>query len=257
MEKVLNTLVTISLLTISFLLVGVTSAQAQNEDMKPEETEKWEPVPPVVTPGDQFQPPSDATVLFDSDTGLSKWKGSEGGQASWTVDGDHFTVKAGAGTIETKQDYGSIQLHIEWRTPEEEGEGQDRGNSGIFFQKRYELQVLDSHGNETYSNGMAGSIYKQYIPLANVSRPQDQWQRYDVIFIAPTFKDDGSLKSPARMTVFWNGVLVQYDVELQGPTLYIGKPEYESYNSRGPLLLQDHGHKVSYRNIWVREIDVK
>jgi hypothetical protein len=237
--------------SIILLFVGISlSLVAQT---KPEETEIWEPVPPVVnTEGDI---PSDAIVLFSESTGLKNWENSEGEPAGWTVSGDHFTVKPGEGTIQTKENFGSIQLHIEWRSPEEVvGEGQGRGNSGIFLMGKYEVQVLDSYNNRTYSNGQAASIYKQYIPLANATRPPGEWQVYDIVFIAPEFNSDGSVASPARVTVFHNGVLAQYDVALKGPTVYIGKPEYEAHEGKLPLVLQDHGNPVSFRNIWVREL---
>lgn len=225
--------------------------------MKPEETEVWEPVPPKVDPGpfSPSPPPSDAIVLFDG-SDFDKWQNAEGNEPEWELNDDHMTVVKGTGTIETKQEFGSVQLHIEWRAPEKiEGEGQGRGNSGIFLQKRYEVQVLDAYNNETYVNGMAGSIYKQHIPLANAARPAGEWQSYDIIFIAPEFAEDGSLESPARVTLFWNGVLVQNNVELEGPTEYIGHPSYEEHPPKVPLMLQDHSNPVSFRNIWVRELD--
>ncbi len=166
-----------------------------------------------------------------------------------------MTVVPGAGNIRTRRRFGDLQLHIEWRTPAEvSGEGQGRGNSGIFLMERYELQVLDSYDNRTYSNGQAGAIYKQHIPMVNASREPGEWQSYDVVFTAPRFGADGALLSPARMTVFHNGVLILNHVELRGPTKFIGEPEYEAHADRVPLLLQDHGNPVSYRNVWVREI---
>lgn len=235
-----------------FIITGLT--MSQDNEMDPGETEAWSPVPPVITPGQGMQPPSDAIVLFDG-SDLSKWQ-QDGQAAQWIVENGFMTVKAGTGSIETKQGFGSVQLHVEWRAPKPaRGEGQDRGNSGIFLHNRYEVQVLDSYKNKTYSNGMAGSIYKQYIPGVNASRKPGEWQSYDIIFIAPEFNSDGSLESPARMTVFWNGILVHHDVELKGPTVYIGHPEYEAYDPVAPISLQDHDHPVSYRNIWLREID--
>ncbi len=220
---------------------------------KPEETEVWEPIPPVVNTMGEI--PSDAIVLFSPDKGLQAWQSADGGSPGWTVEGDHFTVKPGTGMIRTKDNFGDVQLHIEWRTPEKVvGEGQGRGNSGIFLMGKYEVQVLDSYNNRTYSNGQAGSVYKQHIPLANASRPPGVWQKYDIIFIAPKFNSDGSLKSPARVTVIHNGVLVQNNVELMGPTEYIGKPVYKSHPDALPLELQDHSNPVSYRNIWVRKL---
>lgn len=225
-----------------------------SQQQRPEDTEVWEPVPPVVTPGRNGAPPSDAVVLFDG-SDLSAWSADDGGDPGWQVEGGAMTVVPRSGNIHTRQGFGDVQLHIEWRTPAEVlGEGQERGNSGIYFMERYELQVLDSYENQTYSNGQAGSIYKQHIPLVNVSRPPGEWQSYDVVFMAPHFAPDGGLISPAYMTVFQNGVLIQNHVELQGPTLYIGVPHYEAHPDRLPLLLQDHGNPVSYRNIWLREI---
>jgi hypothetical protein len=218
------------------------------------ETEVWEPVPAVVTPVQSGAPPTDAIVLFDG-SDLSGWSAEDGGDATWRVHGGAMTVVPGAGSIVTRLPFGDLQLHIEWRTPAEvTGEGQGRGNSGIYFMERYELQVLDSYGNRTYSNGQAGAIYKQHIPLVNASRGPGEWQSYDVVFTAPRFGADGALVSPAHMTVLHNGVLIQNHAEIRGPTVYLGQPEYEAHADRVPLLLQDHGNPVSYRNIWVREI---
>jgi hypothetical protein len=222
---------------------------------RPEETEVWEPEPAVVTPGENGAPPSDAIVLFDG-SDLAAWSAEDGTDAGWRVADGAVTVVARAGNIRTRQGFGDVQLHIEWRTPAEvSGESQGRGNSGIFLMERYELQVLDSYDNRTYSNGQAGSIYKQYIPQVNACRGPGEWQSYDVVFTAPRFGGDGTLAKAAYMTVFQNGVLIQNHVELRGPTLYIGVPEYEAHPDRLPLLLQDHGNPVSYRNIWVREIE--
>jgi hypothetical protein len=239
-----------------FFMTAATSC-AQEQEMKPEDTEVWEPVPPKVDPGafSPSPPPSDATVLFDG-SNFDEWQTPEGDNPGWELADNHMTVVKGTGAIETKKEFGSVQLHVEWRSPEKiEGEGQGRGNSGIFLQKRYEVQVLDAYNNETYVNGMAGSIYKQHIPLANAARPAGEWQSYDIIYIAPEFAEDGSLESPARVTLFWNGVLVQHDVELQGPTEYIGHPSYEAHPPKAPLMLQDHSNPVSFRNIWVRSLD--
>jgi hypothetical protein len=227
---------------------------AMTEEQLAAETEVWEPVPPVVTPGRTGAPPSDAVVLFDG-SDLSAWRAEDGGDPGWSVEGGAMTVVPRTGSIVTRQGFGDVQLHIEWRTPAEiSGEGQGRGNSGIYFMERYELQVLDSYDNRTYPNGQAGAIYKQHIPAVNASRAPGEWQTYDVIFIAPRFDSDGTLLRPAYMTAFHNGVLIQNHVELRGPTLYIGIPEYEAHAERLPLLLQDHGNPVSYRNIWIREL---
>lgn len=241
-----------TILAVNFAVMG---CQAQETEMEPEETEVWEPVPEVVEPGESaWEAPSDATILFDGEN-LSNWEKVEGGEAEWDVEGDHFTVNPGTGDIRTREGFGSVQMHIEWRAPEEiEGEGQGRGNSGIFLQSRYELQVLDSYENETYPNGMAGSIYKQHIPLVNAAKEPGEWQSYDIIYTAPEFSEDGSVESPAKITVFWNGVLVQNDIEIEGTTVFTGHPEYEAHDDREPITLQDHSNPVSFRNIWIREL---
>ncbi len=221
---------------------------------RPEATEVWEPEPSLVRPGPEVTPPSDAIALFDG-TNLSEWIHEDGREAEWIVENGVMTVAPGTGSIRTRQGFGDVQLHIEWRAPAEiVGEGQGRGNSGLFLMERYEVQILDSYENRTYSNGQAGSVYKQHIPLVNASRPPGEWQSYDVVFTAPRFDPAGGVVSPAYMTVFHNGVLIQNHVELQGSTVYIGLPEYETHGDLEPILLQDHSNPVSFRNIWVREI---
>ena len=239
-------------LLFSFLLI-MNESFAQQGD--PKVTEVWEPVPKIIEPGkSNDQPPSDAIVLFNGKD-LSGWLDKNNQAAKWKLEGGAMTVEKGTGEIHSVQKFGNCQLHIEWRTPAKvEGEGQGRGNSGIFLMSRYELQVLDSYNNITYSNGQAGSIYKQHIPLVNASKKPGEWQTYDVIFIAPKFNDDGSVNSPARITVFHNGVLIQNNVEIKGSTAYIGKPVYTKHADKESLTLQDHGNPVSYRNIWVREL---
>lgn len=220
----------------------------------PELTEQWWPVPPVVQ-APAGAPPSDAIVLFDGQS-LDAWEGAEKpGPARWTVADGVVTMKRETGDIRTKAAFGDIQLHLEFRSPAEvKGRGQGRGNSGILFMERYELQVLDSFENKTYVNGQLGSIYKQHPPLVNPARPPGEWQVYDVVFTAPRFNDDGTLKSPARITAFLNGVLIQYHAELRGPTEYRGPPAYKPHAPKLPLKLQDHGDLVSFRNLWVREL---
>jgi hypothetical protein len=230
----------------------VFSATAQTGD--PKATEVWDPVPKMVTPGVNTQPPSDATVLFNGKD-ISEWTTMDGAPAKWKSDKNSMVAIKGAGNIRTKKGFGDCQLHVEWQAPAVvEGEGQGRGNSGIFLMGNYEVQVLDSYNNRTYRNGQAASIYKQYIPLVNASKKPGEWQVYDIIFTAPHFNDDGSLKSPAFVTVLHNGVLVQNHVELRGGTVYIGQPSYKKHADKEPIVLQDHGNPVKYRNIWVREL---
>ncbi len=245
-------------LTFSLILLFFVACQQDSsaqEVWEPEATEVYEPVPPVVSAEPEFlQPPSDAIILFDG-SDFSNWKSAGGGEVQWSLDDGVMTVKPGTGNIITKDQFGSVQLYLEWKTPEEiEGDGQGRGNSGVFFQRRYEVQVLDSYENETYVNGMAGSIYKQYIPYANAAMPPGEWQTYYIIFEAPEFDDTGSLSEPGYLTVFWNGVLVHHHSEVKGTTVYIGPPEYEAHDHDG-IMLQDHSDMVSFRNIWVRNLD--
>lgn len=221
----------------------------------PEMTMVWEPIPKIVTPGNLYSPPSDAIVLFDG-TDLSQWSSAASGEESeWILNDDgSMTVKKGSG-IETKEEFGSVQLHIEWKTPAEiEGEGQGRGNSGIYFQKEYEIQILDSYENVTYSNGQAASVYKQSIPLVNASRPPGEWQIYDIIFNEPVYNDQGYRLKKGTFTVFHNGVLVQNNVEIQGTTEHTGKPKLRNIKTPKKLYLQDHSNPVSFRNIWLRKL---
>ncbi|MGK7394332.1 MAG: 3-keto-disaccharide hydrolase [Candidatus Cyclobacteriaceae bacterium M3_2C_046] len=234
------------------LLVSLTGI-ARAQEFKPEQTEIWEPEPKKIQPGDLKAPPSDAIVLFDGNN-LEQWESVNGGEAKWKVEDGAMTVVAKTGPVQTKQSFGDAQIHIEWRAPSEvKGEGQGRGNSGIFLQKRYELQVLDSYNNRTYSNGQAGSIYKQTMPLVNATKAPGEWQTYDIIYTAPVFKEDGSVKYPARITVLHNGIVIQNNTEIKGNTEYIGLPSYKEHGD-APLMLQDHGNPVSYRNIWIRPL---
>ena len=256
------------LLTLGFaILIISASALAQQPaapEAKPEDTEVWKPVPPVVTPGaTDAAPPSDAIVLFDGKN-LDQWVSvKDKSPAKWIVSNGVITVNKQAGNIETKRSFKNYQLHLEWKIPENvTGSGQLRGNSGLFLASTgegdggYELQILDSYKNETYVNGMAASIYKQNPPLVNANRKPGEWQTYNVIWTAPTFNADGSVKTPAYVTVFFNGVLVQNHFELQGQTEYIGKPFYKKHEA-APILLQAHvdpSQPISFRNIWVREL---
>lgn len=243
-------------LLVAACLLATTSVFAQTSSdpsRDPAKTEVWKPVPAMVaTPPNAA--PSDAIVLFDGKS-LSAWEAEQGGAAPWRVADGAVTVVPGSKGIRSKQSFCDIQLHIEWRTPTDTKgfDGQARGNSGIFLQEVYELQVLDSYNNPTYSNGQAASIYKQAIPLVNASRAPGQWQAYDVIWKAPRFSEGGGLLSPARITVLHNGVLVQNDTVVSGKTEYIGAPSYPPHGC-APIFLQDHDAKVSFRNIWVREL---
>lgn len=226
------------------------------EDWKPEDTEFWDPERPVVTPGKGTEPPSDAIVLFDG-SDLSAWESQKDGSAApWKVENGYFTVAPGTGGIQTKEEFGDFQLHIEWRSPQEvKGESQGRGNSGIFLQGLYEVQVLDSYQNRTYYNGQAGSIYKQSAPLVNAMRPVNEWEVYDIIYTAPRFDEkNGALLEKAQVTVLHNGIVVQNATKIQGTTEYIGTPKI-IYHGDGPIALQDHGNTVSFRNIWLRKLD--
>ncbi len=243
----------------------LSSEPPENKKMKHEETEYYSPVPPVVTPGDHFgNAPSDAIILFDG-ANLDQWRSVNDTTkpAGWTVADGIFTVNKKTGNIETKQRFTDYQLHIEWRIPENiTGKDQARGNSGVFLASSgtgdagYELQVLDCYNNQTYVDGQTGSIYKQSVPLANACKKPGEWQAYDIVWTAPRFNNDGTVKSPARVTAFHNGVLIQNNFKLKGQTLYIGHPYYKSHGA-SPIKLQAHGdpsEPISYRNIWIRPL---
>lgn len=216
------------------------------------------PTPPVVDPGsapaDPVPPPSDAVVLLGDD--LSAWTHDDGSAAQWSMQDGVAQVVPGTGGIQTEQSFGDVQLHVEWASPAEiEGEGQGRGNSGVFLMGRYEVQVLDSYENTTYADGQAAALYGQYPPLVNASRPPGEWQTYDIIFRRPHFDAHGEVVRPARLTVFHNGVLVQDNVTLTGPTGHYERPPYEAHPDRLPIHLQDHSNPVRFRNIWLRELE--
>ena len=218
------------------------------------------PQPKVVTPGaistskTPGKPPSDVSVLFDGKD-LSQWRTVDGKPAPWDVQDGAIVCKPRSGDIFTKDEFDDIQLHLEFATPKPaRGESQERGNSGVFLFGRYELQVLDSYQNRTYADGGCASIYGQYPPLVNASRPPGEWQTYDVVFIAPRFKE-GKLASPAYLTVFHNGVLVQNHAEILGETGHRILAKYTPHGPKGPLKLQDHGNTIRYRNIWVRPLN--
>ncbi len=248
----------LSLLTLALTFVFSYSAFAQQMmkagEYKPEDTEFYEPKVEKITPGENNQPPSDAVVLFDGKD-LSAWESTKEGDVQWTVQDGYFTVKPGTGNIKTKEDFGDFQLHIEWRSPQKiEGEGQGRGNSGIFLQGLYEVQVLDSYESKTYVNGQAGSIYKQHPPLVNATKPPTEWDVYDIIYSAPKFDEkNGALLEAGYVTVMHNGVVVQNHAKLQGTTEYIGTPKWVAHGD-GPIVLQDHSNTTSFRNVWIRPL---
>ncbi len=265
------------LLAVAVLLPGALAACAQvsspSDTPSPEgplvpDLSAWDvhdmnrPRPPVIDPGThqglQESPapaPSDAIVLFDG-SDLSAWQSDVGGPAPWKVENGYMEVVPGAKGIRTVQGFGDVQLHVEFATPSVvEGTSQGRGNSGVFLMREYEVQVLDSYDNDTYPDGQAASIYGQYPPLVNASRAPGVWQTYDIVFTRPRFNDDGSLQSPARVTVLHNGVLVQNNVTLTGPTENKARPPYSVHSDREPISLQDHDNPMRFRNIWVRELE--
>ena len=230
---------------------------AQEKEYKPEDTEVWEPVPKIVTPGEGNNPPSDAIVLFDG-TNLDEWMVEMEGK--WVIEDGVVTIhelpegENKPYNLKSKRKFGSMQLHIEWRAPDVvEGEGQGRGNSGVFIQERYEVQVQDNYDNPTYVNGQAGAIYKQSPPLVNACKKPGEWQTYDIFYTAPEFDEIGIVSKPAYITVVHNGVLIQNHTEIKGTIQYIGLPCYEPHGPAS-IVLQDHGNPVSFRNIWVRSL---
>ena len=207
------------------------------------------PEPPLVTPGTGQAPPSDAIVLFDG-RDLSQWEGGE----RWIIQDGAATVRGGG--ITSKQAFGDCQLHVEFATPEKvEGEGQGRGNSGIYLMGLYEVQILDSYENTTYYDGQCGAIYKQYPPLVNACRKPGEWQSYDIIFTRPRFTKDGQLETPGYLTVLHNGVLIHNHRELLGTTSWDMAPRYTAHADKLPLFIQDHGNPLRFRNIWIRELE--
>lgn len=232
---------------------------AQNKKVDPKLTEAWEPKPPVVKPAENNLPPSDAIVLFNGEN-FDEWTNANPKKSKdlWILNDDgSMTVKDKAGSIKTKRNFGSIQLHIEWKSPAEiKGKGQHRANSGIFLQSRYEIQVLDNNNNDTYVNGQVGALYKRAIPLAMASVKSGEWNTFDIIYMAPKFDKNGAVTRKATFTVLHNGILIHNNVVLEGPTVFRGTPPYKAHK-KAPLLLQDHrdNSRVSYRNIWVRELE--
>ncbi|MBL0111204.1 MAG: DUF1080 domain-containing protein [Saprospiraceae bacterium] len=256
-NKTLYTLLSLCLISnIIFAQQPSTVPAVSPMPMKPEMTEFWEPEVPVITPGKTLgEAPSDAIVLFDGKN-LDQWAMTkDGSPAKWVVKNGYFEVLPGTGDLQTKMKFGDCQLHIEFSAPDVvEGHSQGRGNSGIFFQNRYELQVLDSYHNRTYRNGQAGSIYKDYAPLVNVMRGPLEWNAYDVVYTAVRYKADGRVDAPARITVFHNGVLIQNNVTISGITEYIGLHLYPAAHGDDAIRLQDHHNPTQFRNIWIRKL---
>jgi hypothetical protein len=245
-----------SLLIVAIVGAGLSHAgEAQRNPAWPIHSLE-RPQPREVDPGPgslPVPPPRDAVVLFDGRT-LEKWT-SASGEARWIVRDGYMEVAPGSGGIETRDAFGDVQLHIEWASPEVvSGDGQNRGNSGVFLMGRYEVQILDSYRNRTYPDGQAAAVFGQFPPLVNASRPPGAWQSYDIVFHAPRFARNGRVTRPATMTVFHNGVLVQDHVTLTGPSAFQRRPPYESHAAKLPLGLQDHSHAVRFRNIWLREL---
>lgn len=243
--------------SIFLALLFLFSYRLHAQEIKPEATEDWSFKPPVVTPGKNGHPPSDAIVLFAGEKDLGKWEHLDSSAVKWKIKGRTLTIVPKTKDIRTKQSFGNIQLHIEWKTPDpKEDHGNSRGNSGVLFMGLYELQIYETYQYATrlYYNGQAGSIYKQYAPLVNACLPPQTWQVFDAVFEAPVFNEDHSLKTPAYITVFHNGVMILHHVAIKGPMVYAGYPKYTYHESKLPLVLQEHNSRVSFRNIWVREL---
>jgi hypothetical protein len=224
----------------------------------PSATEDWSIKPPVVTPADSYgSPPSDALILYSGKKDLPKWEHPDGSPVKWNPVDDVLTIVPKTTDIQTKQKFGNCQVHIEWKTPDmKEDKDMNRGNSGVLMMGLYELQVYESYNYDTriYYNGQAGSVYKQHSPLVNAARKPETWQTFDIVFEAPVFNTDKTVKTPAFMTVFHNNVLILNHVELKGPMVYQGFPKYVFHEPKRPFRLQEHNSRVSYRNIWIREL---
>ncbi|HEY3933820.1 MAG TPA: family 16 glycoside hydrolase [Gemmatimonadales bacterium] len=257
----------LTLLAAAALIIPAAGARAQNPNPVPKDPSQWpqhsrtRPAPPVATPGPYLgpaAPPSDAIILFDGSS-LDGWRAADTTKgiqpAPWKVDHGDFVIAPGTGDIATRRSFGNMQLHIEWSAPNPpHGEDQDRGNSGVFLMSTYEIQVLDSYHSVTYPDGQAAAIYGEFPPLVNAMRPPGDWQVYDIIFHRPHFDANGKVTQPARVTVIHNGIVVQDNETILGPTTNGHRSAYSKHADRMPLQLQDHGHAVRYRDIWVREL---
>ncbi len=256
-------LITATLVVTAAGFFGMAASAQVPANPRAADLQKWavhddtRPMPPVVNPGPAGPPvpvPSDAIVLFDG-RDLSGWTTAKGEPAKWLVRAGYMEAVKGSGAIQTKAGFGDCQLHVEWAAPAPPvGAGQDRGNSGVFLMNTYEVQVLDSYESKTYADGMVAALYGQFPPLVNATRKPGEWQFYDIVFHAPRFGTDGKVLAAARMTVFHNGILVHDNDELTGPTAHKARPPYKPHADRLPIGLQDHGHPVRFRNIWIREL---
>jgi hypothetical protein len=244
-----------SVVALALMLIGCGSVAGQAvTDWPPHDMNR--PRPPKLAPrsGVFTPPPSDAIVLFGG-TDLSAWQADEG-PAAWTITSGYAEVAPGTGGIRTRAGFGDVQLHIEWAVPSPtEGTGQEPGNSGVFLMGMYEVQILDTYENVTYADGQAGALYGQFPPAVNASLPAGEWQSYDIVFRRPRFAEDGTLVQPARFTVLHNGVLIHDGAEPVGPTAHQSRPPYRAHADRLPISLQDHGQRVRFRNIWVRDLE--
>jgi len=243
--------------TILFVYLNLSAAGLFAQKIKPEATEDWSRKPALVTPAKYGQPPADAIVLYSGKKDLDKWEHLDGSPVKWKTKGKALIIEKDATDIRTKQPFGSVQMHVEWKTPNPKEDGSNsRGNSGVFLMGLYELQIYESYQDmsKIYYNGQAGSVYKQHIPLVNACLPPQTWQTYDIVFNAPEFNPDKTLKTPAYLTVFHNNILILNQVALKGPMKYEGYPEYTYHANKLPISLQEHDSRVSFRNIWVREL---
>jgi hypothetical protein len=251
-------LATLALVLLVVAVPSVLAAQSIQRAFRWKVHDMDRPQPPVVDPGPApapSLPPSDAVVLFGPGRpDLSAWRSGDA-PAKWVVRDGAFIVEPGTGDIRTAEEFGDVQMRIEWMIPADRAvDGQQGGNSGVFFLDRYELQILASHGNRTYADGMAGALYGQFPPMVNATRPNGQWNVYDIVFRGPVFGADGSLVAPATVTAFLNGVLVQDHAELLGATVHGARAVYQAHGAKGPIRLQDHGDPIRFRNVWVRPL---
>ena len=241
-----------SVFLLGFFITANAQSVFEKDFTKSAASEVWEPKPKSVTPGIRNGPPSDAIVLFDGKS-LDSWVlAKDGSPNPWTLENNVMTIKPRSGTIKTKKSFGDCQLHLEYLIVKNSEGRAGPGNSGIFIQQRYEVQIYNDE-SPLYANGQVGSIYKQVIPMANASNRPGEWNAYDIFYTAPRFRSNGSVEQPAFITVVLNGILVLNHFEIQGTIKYIGFPRYELHN-KAPIELQDHSNEVSFRNIWIREL---